>query len=445
MTKNTDIKIEILAGVTNYFTVIYIVMLVPEVLIECFPNAVDEFGELTGMGADILVSLTTISFVVAGISSVVVGLFVNLPIIQGPSLGIAAFVAYTICKGFGYTYSQALAIVLLSAAVFFVLSATGAEEKIHNIIPDNIKYAVGAGIGLFVIFNGLIKAHIIEYTATGFRLFDISDISDYGTLSAFVAIAGVIFIIILLKYNIHAAIFLGKIVCIIAAVPLGLIHFENIGFKYNIDIFEFVFNMDFTGLIGTGGIRSVFTIIVIVFSICVMDIFETISVYIAMNTFVDKKNKVTGILEVDAVTTALGVLMGMTNVSTYAESTAGIIEGGRTGLTAIVTGVLFMLSVPFAPFMSLVPSAATATTLIAAGVMMMSVVKQIDFNDFQEAVPAIFTMILMPFTNSIITGVAAGIIVYVLIHIFMPKTEKFNISLAILAVLFIIMLYFLPK
>ncbi len=441
----TKIKSEILAGITNYFTVIYIVMLVPEVLIECFPYGVDEFGEVTAMGADTLVSLTTISFIVAGISSVIVGLFVNLPIIQGPSLGIAAFVTYTICNGFGYTYSQALAIVMLSAIVFFVLSATGAEEKIHSIIPHNIKYAVCGGIGLYIIFNGLIKAHIIEYSNNGFVFFDISNISDYGTLSAFLAIIGLIFIIILLKYHIHAAIFIGKIACIIAAIPLGLIHFENTGFKYIIDISEFVFNMDFNGLIGEDRFRSVLTIIVIVFSICIMDIFETVSVHIAMNTFVDKKHKVTGILEADAVTTAVGVFMGMTNVSTYAESTAGIIEGGRTGITAIVTGILFLLSVPFAPFMSLVPSAATATTLIAAGVMMTGAVKQIDFNDFHEAVPAIFTMILMPFTNSIIIGVAAGIILYVLIHIFMPKTEKFNISLAILAVLFVIMLYFLPK
>lgn len=443
MTKN--IKREILAGVTNYFTVIYIAMLVPEVLIDCFPNAADELGGLTYSGANILVSLTTISFIVTGISSIIAGLYVDLPIIQGPSLGIAAFVSYTICKGFGYTYFQALAIVFLSAVVFLGLSATGAEEKLHSIIPQNIKYAVSAGIGLFIIFNGLLKAHIIEYSKNGFRLFDISDIRSCDTLSAFLAIAGVIFIIILIKYKVHAAVFIGKIVCIAAAFPLGLVHTKSLGFEYGIDISRFMLSMDFSGLIGSDKFKSILTVIAIIFSICIMDIFETVSVHIAMNTYADKKHKVTGILEVDSVTTAIGSLMGITNVSTYAEGTAGIIEGGRTGLTSVVTGLLFIMSVPFAPLMSLVPSAATATTLIAAGVMMMGAVKQIDFSDLAEAVPSIFTMMFMPFTNSIITGVAGGIIIYAAIHIFMPRAGKLNIYLTILAALFVIMLYFLPK
>ncbi len=175
-----------------------------------------------------------------------------------------------------------------------------------------------------------------------------------------------------------------------------------------------------------------------------MDIFETISVYIAMDTFTDREYKIQGILKADAATTAIGSLMGITNVSTYAESTTGIIEGGRTGITAITTGVLFMLSVPFAPFMSFIPSAATATTLIAAGGMMFSLVKKINFSDFAEALPAMLTIIIMPLTNSIIVGVAIGIIVYILIHIFTPNREKFNISLTVLAFLFVIMLYFLP-
>lgn len=462
--KNTFIKREIIAGVTNYFTLIYIVMLVPEVLIECFPGATNIFGEINrasvvyeGMTAsEVLVTLTAISFIVAGISSIIVGTVVNLPIVQGPSLVIATFVTYTICKGFGYSYSQALAIVFLSGVMFFVLSITGAEEKIHSIIPENIKYAVGAGIGLFITFNGLIKAHIIDFTAEGIKFFEFDKLQDYNTLSAFLTIAGVVFIVILLKYHVHAAIFIGKVVCIIAAIPLGLSHIGEGGFGYNFNVAKLAFDMDFVGLINVDGMsafgKSIFTICVIVFALCIMDIFETISMFIAMDSFVnethmgiDDKKGVPKILEVDAITTSIGAAMGMTNVSTYVESTTGIIEGGRTGFTSVVTGLLFILSVPLTPLMGLVPSAATATTLIVAGIMMTGVVTRIDFDDIAEATPAILTMILMPLTNSILVGIAVGIIVYILIHLFLPRAKKVNLYLLILAVLFVIMLYFFPR
>lgn len=462
-TAGTDIKSEILAGVTNYFTLIYILMLVPEVLVECFPYAVNKYGELNSLAlvygnmtaSDILVALTAISFIVSGLASIILGFILNLPIVQGPSLAIATFVTYTICKGFGYTYSQALAIVFISGILFFLLSITGAEKKIHKAIPDNIKYAVGAGIGLFIVYNGLIKAHIIQITESGYKLFDFSAINDYNTISAFLALVGVIFIIILIKYHIHAAIFIGKVVCIIAAFPLGLAHIGNGSFGYNFNISSLAFNMDFKGLINTENLStvwiSILTIIIIVFALCIMDIFETISMFIAMDSFAEESHKVISkkgvprVLEVDAVTTSMGAVLGVTNVSTYVESTAGIIEGGRTGFTAVVTGLLFILSVPFSPLMSLVPSAATATTLIVAGIMMMGVIRRIDFENIAEAAPSILAMILMPLTNSILVGIAAGIITYVLIYMFLPKARKFNIPLFIMAVFFVIMLYFIPR
>lgn len=452
--KRSSIKREIIAGITNYFTLIYIVLLVPEILIECFPNSVNSAGDINihnivycNMTAgDVIVALTAISLIIAGIASVIVGVTVNLPLAQGPSLPIAAFVTYTICKGFGYSYNQALGIVFLSGIMFYILSATGLEEKIHNIIPDNIKFAVSSGIGFFIIVRGLFKAHIIERTNKGIGLFDFTDFNSYATLSAFLAIGGVVFIVVLLKYRVHAAVFIGKAVCSIIAAPMGLVHIDK-GFVYNYNIKPFIINMDFSGIFSSG----ILTVILIVFAICIMDIFETISVFIAMDSYINeshlrvKGREVPKILEADAVTSSLSALMGATSVSAYAESTAGIIEGGRTGLTAVVTGILFIISLLFTPILSLVPSAATATTLIVAGVMMLKSVKKIDFENEAEAVPAIIAMILMPVTDSILVGVAMGIILYIAVHILLPESKKADFQLVILGILFILMLIFLPR
>ncbi len=465
--RNTNMKTEILAGVTNYFTLIYAVMLVPEILIEAFPGAVGADGEVIknaviygGINAgEMLVTLTAISFIIAGISSVIMGFAVNLPFVQGPSIAIGTFVTYTICKGYGYSYNQALALVFISGILFFILSVTGVEKRLHKAIPNNLKYAVSAGVGFFVACTGLSKAHIINFgTESSFADIFGADMSNINNVSAVLALVIVIFIAVMIKKHIHGAIFIGKVVCIIAAIPLGLIKVgSDFGFGYSMNFTSLAFKMDFGGLIdftsrGTF-MHTILDIIVIVSALCVMDIFETVSMLIAMNTYIDfskdkgkRKSKIPRILEVDAVTTSAGALIGSTTVSTYVESTTGVIEGGRTGFTAVVTGILFIATVPLTPLVSLVPSAATATTLIVAGVLMMGVLKRIDFENITEAVPAFLTMILMPFTNSLLIGVSIGIISYVLIHIFVrDNKKKISPELYILGVLMLITFVLLPR
>lgn len=452
--RNTSIKNEVMAGITNYFTLIYIVLLVPEILIDSFSGAGSLYEEnqiITIIYSDmtageVLVSLTAICFIVAGIASIILGVMVNLPLVQGPSIAISAFVTYTICNDFGYSYNQALAIVFLSGITFFILSITGLEQKIHDTIPNNIKYAVGAGIGLFIIVRGLFKAHILENTADGVEFFNIYNIHSYSAISGLLAIGGIVFIIILLKYNVHGAVLWGKILCTVLAIPLGLLHNESVAIS-NFNITPFLCKLDFTKLFDFG----IAPVILIIFSLCVMDIFETISVYVAMDGFVDKKHlyvdqkRLPKILEVDSITTSLGSLLGATNVSTYTESVAGIVEGGRTGLTAVVTGLLFLLSLMLTPLISIVVPAATATTLIMAGILMLQVVKRIDFKDISESAPAIITMILMPLTDSILVGIAFGIIIYCLTHLFLPQSKKASLPLCILSILFVIMLILFSK
>lgn len=434
--RQSTLKREIIAGATNYFTLIYIVLLVPEVLIECFPNAVDSIGEINKSkiiynnftAEQMLISLSVVSFIITGISSILVGILTNLPLTQGPSLVIAVFISNTICKGLGYSYSQALAIVFVSGILFYIISATGIEKKIHNAIPINIRYAITTGIGFMIIANGLNKAHILK---NGELYFDITVI---------IAVFTIILIVYMLSKGIHAAIFIGKVICILIALYFGII--KNFDFNIDYTITATALAMDFKG-ISDYGLSTLFIIIV---TICIMDIFETMSVFIALHCFTDLSHKeyknYTGILETDSITTSIGALMGITNISTYAESTAGIIEGGRTGLTAVISGILFIATVPFTPLVAMIPSVATATTLICAGIIMSGAMKRIKFDNICLAVPSVMTIIIMPLTGSVLAGIGWGMIMYVLINIFTNK--KPNIYTVILSILLGIMLFFLP-
>lgn len=459
---STGIRKEFLAGATNYFTIIYILLLVPEILIGAFPGALDGdgnlvanavvFGDMTAQ--QVLTALTAVSFIMAGVGSIAMGFIINVPFIQGPSIAITTFCAFTVCGSFGYTYPQMLALVFLSGICFFVLSITGLEYKIHKAVPLNLKYAVTAGIGLFVAFSGLKKAHIVEYNSdTLLGLFNVADISNPHVVSAWLALFGVVIITVMLKKHIHGAVFIGKLVCIALAVPLGLVHLPEHFASVGLNTGRLFGNMDFAGLIDVSGFQpfllSLCSVFVVVFSICIMDVFETISVIIATKTFTNLnegeapiKKRIPQILELDAVTTAVGSVMGCASVSTYAESTTGIVEGGRTGLTSVFTGIMFLASVVVSPLMSAIPSAATATTLIVAGVLMMGVIKYIDFDNISEAVPAFFTMLLMPFTGSMLSGVSIGIALYVIIHLFIGEAKKSDSFLYLLTMFFVLSIWF---
>lgn len=460
----SDIKTEFIAAATNYFTIIYILLLVPEILITAFDGAVDLNGDVIyaakvfdNMTAEqVLAAITAVGFITAGIASIAMGLIINVPFVQGPSVAITTFAAYTVCGSLGYSYGQMLALVFLSGICFFILSVTGIEQKISDAIPKNLKYAVTAGIGLFVAFSGLRKAHIIEYNEDMiFTLFNASAFNNENTLSAWLALFGVIVIVVMLNKHVHGAVFIGKLICIALAAPLGLINLPQSKISdIGIHVDRLLFNLEFEGLLDFSGGRafvfSLASVIVVIFSLCIMDVFETISVLIATDTFTDInkdeapiKKRIPQILEIDAATTCLGSAMGAASVSTYAESTTGIIEGGRTGLTAVFTGIMFLLSIVISPLMSAIPSAATATTLIAAGVLMLGVIKYIDFDNIAEAVPAFMTMFLMPFTGSLLSGVALGIAMYVIIHLFIGEAKKTDALLYILTAFFVMVVWFI--
>lgn len=456
---NTTIKTEFLAAITNYFTFLYLITLVPEIIMDIFPEVIDKEGKFindvivyNGISAgQMLISLTIAALIASGIASIAVGIITNTPLIQGPSLTIATFISYTVCKNFGYSYSQALFIVFISGVFFFLLSMTGLEKRLHNIIPDNIKYAVTGGIGMYIVLQGLIKSYIFEKSGNGFLFMNLLNFNDTHNKTAILTVCGIILIIILINKHVHGAIFIGKLVCILVAVPLGM---TGHIYANEVLISPFVFSINMNGLIDNTSTKSIvvslFNIVMIVFVICIIDIFETISTTIAMKNFIWLKPKecenvidkeMPKILEVDSATTSLGALIGMTTVSTYVESNTGVVEGARTGLTAIITGLLFIVTVPFTAFTTAVPSAATATTLIMAGVMITGILKQINFEDVSEALPAVLTVLSMVVLNKIIVGIAIGIISYVLCNVFLFK-KKIDIYLVVMSLFMIIMLIF---
>ena len=458
---NSSIQTEIFSGLTAFFTMVYLLFLVPNTIMGTFPEAFNEAGEMVGsyvlnngLTADeMLVSLTIAACVAAAISTLITALKTGLPFAQGPSLAIATFITYTVCGEMGYTYEQALAAVFISGIVFFILTMFGLEHKIRKAIPHNIKYAVTAGIGLFIAFMGMQKCHMVVADSHHLVKFvNFAGFSDYNTMSTLLCLAGLVLIAVMHYKHIHGAILIGKIIVILAAIPLGLYHHGEINlFAYDIGvIIPTAFKMDFAGLFTRGGDFSLGAGLIITASIvvtlCIMNVFETMSTVIATDHILDHRvhheetnEKIKKTLEADAIGTVVGASMGVTTVSTFVESTAMAVEGGRTGFSGVITSLLFILAIFIAPFASVIPSAATATTLIITGVFMMTVVKQINFHDVEEALPAFFTMAFIPLTYSLVNGIFLGLVTHTFINVFSGRWAKVKKGTYIMTALFVLM------
>lgn len=452
----STIRTEVFSGMTAYFTMVYIIFLVPVIIMSSFPEAHNENGEFLNnavlqngiVAQQMLVVLTILACITAGIGTLILAFSSNLPFAQGPSIGISTFVAYTICLKMGYTYNEALAAVFISGIVFFFIVLLGLEKNIQDAIPTNIKYAVTAGIGLFIAFMGMQKAHLVESNGRFLvQLISFSEVTD-NTKNAFLCLFGTLIIAVMLIKHIHGAILWGKIICIIIAIPMGLVTLNE--FSISFEGFagvEKVLYMDFQGLFSPdktafGVTGTVISIIVIIGSLCTMDVFETMGTIIATDNIItlsregninERFNKV---LKADAISTAVGATLGMTSVSTYVESTAIVLEGGRTGLSGVVTAILFFLTIFVAPVAAAIPTGATATTLLISGILMMSVIKFINFEDLDYALPAFLTMAMMPMTFSIVTGIAMGLISHTVIMLFMGRRKNIKPGTFVLATLF---------
>ncbi|MGL4914422.1 MAG: NCS2 family permease [Romboutsia sp.] len=421
---NTNVKTEIIAGITTFMTMAYILVVNPSILADA------------GMDRNAVFAATAIA---GFIGSCVMGFLANYPIALAPGMGLNAFFAYTVVLGMGYSWQFALCAVLIEGLIFILLTVTNVREKIIDCIPSVLKHAVTAGIGLFIAFIGLSNAGIVVNGATILALGNLKDplvlLTIFGLL-----LAG-----ILLAKNAKGAFLLAMVVVSGIGMISGLVPAPE-AVVSSVPSLKPVFMQALS--VPMDQIFSL-DMLVVVFTFLFVDLFDTVGCLVGVaskGNMLDENGKLPRAkqaLFADAIATTTGALLGTSTVTAYVESAAGIGEGGRTGLTAVTTGVLFLLSLFFAPVFTSIPTQATAPVLILVGVMMASSLTQIDFSDFTNAIPAFLTFAMMPLAYSIADGIIFGIISFTVFKIATKKTEDINLSLIILSILFVLKFVFL--
>ena len=444
---HTTVKTEILAGITTFMTMAYILAVNPSVL------------GATGMDQGAIFTATVLASV---IGTVCMALFANYPFALAPGMGLNAYFAYTVVIGMGYPWQAALAAVFVEGVIFILLSLFNVREAIFNSIPANLKKAVSVGIGFFIAFIGLQNAKIVVGGATLVEFFSLDAVeggtmNDVG-LTVFLAIVGVFITSILVIKNVKGNILWG----ILATWILGIIcQFAGI-YVPNPDLGYYNLLPDFSAGISIPSLAPIFCkldftaiplsqFVVIVFAFLFVDMFDTLGTLIGVASKADMLDKdgklpnIKGALLADAVGTTAGALLGTSTTTTFVESASGVTEGGRTGLTSMTTAILFALALLLSPIFLAIPSFATAPALIVVGFYMVNQVGMIDFTDFAEGIPAFICMAAMPFFYSISEGISMGVISYVVLNVATGKAKEKKISIVmyILAVLFLAKYFFI--
>ncbi len=420
----STVRAEIVGGLTTFFAMAYIIFVNPNMLQE------------TGMNFHAVMLATCLS---AALGCFLTAFISNAPFAQAPGMGLNAFFTYTICFGMGYTWQQGLAIVLLSGVLFLAVSLSPLRRQLIGAIPGFLKSAISAGIGLFIAFIGLLNVDLVGFSSDVPALQFVVD--GKANMAGLLCLIGVIITAILLAYKVKGAIFLGIIASTIIGIPMGLTTYNPDSFSFSV-IGETFGKLSFTGLTAVdGGIVALITAIV---SFFLVDCFDTVGTLIGTATnagMLDKNGNLPGgdrALIADALATCGGAVLGTSTVTTFVESSTGIAEGARTGLSSMVVGVLFLLSCFFAPVAQIIPSAATAPALIIVGVLMLKGAVNVDWNDMECAIPAFLTISVMPFAYSISDGIGFGFISYALIKMARGKFKEVKPLVYIIACLFIV-------
>ena len=413
-----SVRTEFIAGVTTFLTMSYILAVNPDIL------------AAAGMDKGAVFTATALSSAVA---TLLIAFLAKLPFAQAPSMGINAFFAFTLVQGMGYSWQTALAAVFVEGIVFILLTAFNIREKIVDCIPYNLRYAISAGIGMFIAFIGLKNAGIIvSHPATLVALGPFTPIF-------LLAILGIILSAALVVRKVRGALFYSIAICTIVGIPLGVTAipegFAPISSPQSLS--PTFLQMDFAPLLS-------FDMAMTIFALVFMDIFNTIGTLIgaaAKTEMMDEKGNVKNIKQAmmaDAIGTSLGAILGTSTVTTYVESGSGIAERGRTGLTALVTGSFFLLALFLSPLFLLVPGAATTGALVMVGVFMLGSISMIDLSDLSETFPVFITLLTMVLTYSIAEGMALGMLAFVFVKLLSGQYRSISLPLYILAVLFIL-------
>jgi AGZA family xanthine/uracil permease-like MFS transporter len=447
---HSSVRTEVLAGITTFITIAYILILNPQILAD--PYVIMGDAAMAGKIANGVFIGTCIG---AFIGTILCALYARVPFAQAPGMGLNAFFAYTVVLGMGYTYGQALVVVFISGVFFIVITAIGLREAIIRSIPDAVKTAITPGIGLFITIIGLKNAGIvISNPATLVSLVDFSQWKIEGAdlalmSSALVALAGLVIMGTLHARKIKGSILLGIVAATLIGIPLGVTHISNldmnIGMKFR-DFAEVSFvKMDFAGLFsGANMVETIFTVTMLVISFSLVNMFDSIGTLLGaakQSGMIDENGEVIRMKQAlmsDAISTAAGAMVGTSTVTTVVESSAGIAAGGRTGLTSLVTALLFLGAILFAPIVSIVPAAATAPALIFVGILMLGNIRDVDFSDMSNALPAFCTIVFMPFTYSIANGVAFGLITYCLMKLTTGRRQDVKVLTLAISVVFVV-------
>jgi AGZA family xanthine/uracil permease-like MFS transporter len=419
----TTIRTEIMAGITIFLTMSYILAVNPAM-----------FSELEGMPGGAVFTSTALAAI---LGTMVMAFYAKLPFGLAPGMGLNAFFVYTVCMGMGYSWQFALTAVLIEGLLFILMTVTNIRESIVNAIPLSLRYAIAGGIGLFISFIGLQNSGIIvKNDATLVTLGDIT----HGT--ALLSVIGLVITGFLYAKNVRGALLLGILITTIIGIPMGVTEFQGIiSLPRSIEPIFMQFEWD--------KLLSV-DMIVVVFTLLFIDMFDTVGTLIGVCTKADMVDKKTGRIPrikeafmADAIATTFGAFVGTSTTTTYVESASGVAQGGRSGLTAFAVACCFIVTLFFSPLFLSIPSAATAPVLIIVGMLMLEPIRNIDFSDYIESVPAFTCIIMMPMAYSISDGILIGMILYVALHILCGKFKKLTPTMYILAVLFVLKYIFI--
>ncbi|MBS5607688.1 MAG: NCS2 family permease [Enterocloster asparagiformis] len=440
---HTDVKTEVIAGITTFMTMAYILAVNPNILSEA---QMDRGAVFT---ATALASL---------VATLLMAAFANYPFVLAPGMGLNAYFAYTVVLQMGYTWQMALAAVFVEGLIFIALSLTNVREAIFNAIPLNLKHAVSAGIGLFIAFIGLQNAKIVVGSATLVSMYSFKTALADGTfnsvgITVLLSLIGVLITAVLMVKKVKGNILWG----ILITWLLGVLCEVTGLYQPNADLGMFSVIPNFSSGFGIPSMKETFMqvdfsrvlsldFLVVMFAFLFVDMFDTLGTLIGVASKADMLDKdgklprIRGALLSDAIGTSVGALFGTSTTTTFVESASGVAEGGRTGLTAVTAAVFFGLSLFLSPIFLAIPSFATAPALIVVGFLMISAILKVDFNDFTEAIPAYIAVIAMPFMYSISEGIAMGVISYVVINLVTGRAKEKKISalMYVLAVLFVL-------
>lgn len=417
-----SVRTEIVAGITTFLTMAYILAVNPSI-----------FSALDGMPNGAVFTATALAAI---IGTLVMSIYAKKPFGLAPGMGLNAFFVFTVCLGMGYSWQFALTAIFIEGIIFIILSITKVREMIVNAIPKTLKNAIGAGIGLYIAFIGLQNAGII-----------VNDDSTLVTLGSFKSANSVLFIVgiiltaVLVILKVKGGILIGMLATTLIGIPMGITSFNGV-VSLPDSVAPIFMKFEWSQILSLD-------MLIVVLTFLFIDMFDTIGTVVGVSVksgMVDEEghvDKVNEILIADAVATTAGACIGSSTTTTYIESAAGVAEGGRTGLTSFVIAACFAVALLFSPIFLAIPSAATGAVLVIVGVMMMSPIKNIEWDDYREAVPAFLTAVMMPLSYSIAHGIMLGMITYVALHACTGKIKEITPTMWVLAILFVLRYIFM--